>query len=354
MSDFSLIDSNFKVETQIDKEDIRFYDVNQKPFEIYGVYYDNGKFRRLPEEVAESVSSGVLGEHAHCAGGRLRFKTNSPYIAINVKMPYAAKMPHFALTGSTGFDMYISDEGEKFVKTYVPPFNISNGYESVAEFGNFNLKEITIHFPLYSVVSEMYIGLKDGSVLEAPQSYKDIKPIVYYGSSITQGGCASRPGNSYENIITRRLNVDHINLGFSGNAKGEDEMAEYISKLDMSVFVYDYDHNAPSVEHLKNTHERMFRIIRNANPDLPVIFMSRPKFYLSDEEKRRLEVIKETYNTAKENGDLNVYLIDGPTLMELAKDEGTVDGTHPTDFGFYSMAKALGDLLVEILDCKNS
>ncbi|MBR2042945.1 MAG: hypothetical protein IJ946_01245 [Clostridia bacterium] len=349
MFDIAHIDSNFKVETNIEKEDIRFYVVNQNPFKIYGVYYDNGKFRRLPEEVAKSVSVGVLGEHAHGAGGRLRFKTDSPYIAINVKMTCIPKMPHFALTGSAGFDMYVGGSGEKFVRTFVPPFNISNGYESIIEFGSSEIREITIHFPLYSVVSEMYIGLKDGSVVGEPQGYKDIKPIVYYGSSITQGGCASRPGNAYENIITRRLNVDHINLGFSGNAKGEVEMAEYISKLSMSAFVYDYDHNAPNVEHLMATHERMFNIIRKTNPDLPVIFLSRPKFYLSDEEEKRLEVIKTTYNNAKANGDSNVYIIEGPELMRLAKDDGTVDGTHPTDFGFYSMANAIGDLLEKIL-----
>ena len=153
----------------------------------------------------------------------------------------------------------------------------------------------------------------------------------------------------YENIISRRLNADYINLGFSGNAKGEREIAEYVSELKMSCFVYDYDHNAPSVEHLKSTHERMFKIIREKNPELPIVMMSRPKFRLYGHEVERLNVIKETYNNALKSGDKNVYLIEGPELMELAGNDGTVDGCHPNDLGFASMAKVLGDLLKKII-----
>ena len=92
--------------------------------------------------------------------------------------------------------------------------------------------------PLYSLPKNIYIGLQKGAKIEKCEDYKYEKPVVYYGSSITQGGCASRPGMAYTNILTRELNVDHINLGFSGSARGEDAIAEYISGLDMSVFVY--------------------------------------------------------------------------------------------------------------------
>jgi len=126
-------------------------------------------------------------------------------------------------------------------------------------------------------------------------------------------------------------------------------MAEYIGNLDMSVFVYDYDHNAPTVEHLLKTHEKMFKIIREKNPDLPIIMMSRPKFSLTQKEELRLDAIKLTYNNAKQNGDKNVYLIDGKTLMSLAENEGTVDNSHPNDLGFASMANALTDVLKQIL-----
>lgn len=126
-------------------------------------------------------------------------------------------------------------------------------------------------------------------------------------------------------------------------------MAEYINSLPMSVFVYDYDHNAPHLAHLEATHEAMFQMIREAHPDLPIVILSRPKFTLTGEEQARRSIIRRTYENALARGDRQVYFLDGPALMALAKDEGTVDGCHPTDFGFYSMAEALTPLLEKIL-----
>ncbi|MBQ3151741.1 MAG: SGNH/GDSL hydrolase family protein [Clostridia bacterium] len=349
MKNISLIDSNFKVETKLDQPDIRFYDVRQSPFKIYGVFYESGKFRRLPEKVAKTVNEGVYNLHANTAGGRVRFKTDSEYIAINTKMPNIGKMPHFALTGSAGFDLYVFEESERYIASFIPPFEMRDGYESIIHFGSSEMREIVINFPLYSEVSEFYVGLCDKATVCEPNPYRIEKPIVYYGSSITQGGCASRPGNSYQSAVSRRFSANYLNLGFSGNARAEDEIAEYIKNLDMSVFVYDYDHNAPTVEHLEKTHERMFRIIREANPDLPVIFMSRPKYYLTKDEQKRLEIIRTTYNKAIESNDRNVYLIDGRMLTELCGNEGTVDSCHPNDLGFASMAKAVCDVLESII-----
>lgn len=349
MQDITLIDSNFKVDTELKIKDIKFYDVNQPPFKIYGVFYDSGKYRRLPESVAKTVNDGVYVLHAHTAGGRVRFKTDSPYIAIHAKMPNIGKMPHLALTGSAGFDLYTGKNPEKYLATFIPPFEIQNGYESVVHFDSAQMRDINIHFPLFSEVSELYVGVSADATLCPAEPYRYEKPIVYYGSSITHGGCASRPGLSYESIISRKIDADYINLGFSGSAKGEDEIAEYISTLPMSVFVYDYDHNAPTAEHLNNTHERMFKKIRIANPDLPIVMLSRPKFNLSDDEEKRLDIIKTTYQNAVNAGDNNVFLIESRTLMKIAEDDGTVDGCHPNDLGFMSMAEAVGDVLKKIL-----
>ena len=182
---------------------------------------------------------------------------------------------------------------------------------------------------------------------EAP-GYLNEKPVVTYGSSITQGGCASRPGMSYQAILSRKLNCDYVNLGFSGSAKGEDEMIDYISNLDMSLFILDYDYNAPSCEHLKNTHEKLFKAVRKNHPDLPVIMMCRPKHILTGEECERRETIETTYKNALEKGDNNVYFIDGAELTSLCGNEGTVDSCHPTDFGFNSMAEAVYNVMKDI------
>ena len=346
MSNISKVDRNFAVKTDIYKKDIQFYNSEETPFKIYGIFKENGKFRRLPEKVAKAVSEGVYILHTHTAGGRVRFVTDSAYIAINVKSDGMSRSPHNPLTNSAGFDMYV---GNKYVHTFVPPYTIETGYESLFDgFGSNEMREITINFPLFSNVSSLYIGLQKDAILKDATPYTNKKPIVYYGSSITQGGCSSRPGNCYENIISRKFNYDYINLGFSGNAKAEDEIADYIKGLDMSLFVYDYDYNAPSQEYLANTHEKLFKIVREAHPDIPVIIMGRPKYTLSEGEMLHTKIVEKTYKNALEAGDKNVYFIDGPTLLELCKDDFSVDNIHPNDFGFASMAKALSDVIEKI------
>lgn len=343
------VDKNLAVETAIDREGLYFLDAETAPFKIYGIFKENGIFRRIPEEIAKRVSEGVYTLHTHAAGGRVRFITDSPYVAI--KTEYSpGKMPHFALTGSAGFDIYSESNGAtRYEGTFVPPFDVADGYESVKDFPEQKERIITINFPLYSSVRKLYIGLKEGSVLKEAPEYKIEKPIVYYGSSITQGGCASKPGSSYQSILSRRFDCNYINLGFAGNAKGEDAIVDYIKKLDMSIFVLDYDHNAPSTEHLQATHQKMFQAIRSAQSNLPILIMTRPKYYLTAEEKKRHEIIYNTYTTAKAQGDKNVYFLSGQQLMKIALDNGTVDNCHPTDSGFFSMACAIEEIFREIL-----
>ena len=349
-NELSAIDPNFKVNTELNESDIRFYDVKESPFRIYGVFFENGKFRRMPEDVAKAVSSGTWSLHSRTAGGRIRFRTDSPYVAIHAKMPKILRGPHSTLCGSAGFDLYLYEEMDRYFGTFTPPYDMEDGYESILRFPSSKMREVTINLPLYSEVSELYVGLSETATVCVPTPYKIETPIVYYGSSITQGGCASRSGSSYPSIVARRLNADYVNLGFSGNAKGEVEIAEYISNLEMSAFVYDYDFNAPTPEYLQETHERMFRIIREKNPTLPILMMSKPRYYLTAVDEKRLEIIRTTYRNAIESGDKNVYMLDGRQLMQLCRGEGTVDNVHPTDFGFASMAIAVGDVLEKIFE----
>ena len=343
------IDKNLKVETTTQKENIKFYNCLEKPFEIFGLIKPTSKhpyFTRMDPDIAETVNDGVKQLNKNTAGGRVRFKTNSTYLAISAVMENPCKMPHIALTGSSGFDLYVDN---LYKATFVPPYEIENGYDSIVEMGNSDIKDIIVNFPLYADVKELYIGLEEDALISKPERYINTKPIVYYGSSITQGGCASRPGMSYQSIISRRLNTDYINLGFSGSARAEDEISVYISNIDMSIFVYDYDHNAPNVDYLRKTHEKMFKKIRAAKPDIPIIMISRPKYILNEEEKERLEIIKNTYENAVRSGDKNVYFIKGPKLMELCGNDGTVDNCHPTDLGFFSIANILGDVIEKII-----
>jgi len=334
-----------QITTTLNKEGMVFYNIDSAPFEIYGIYRDGEKYRRMPADVAETVNPGVLANHAHTAGGRVRFITDSPYVAIHAEMGKLYKADHFPFTGSIGFDLYVDN---RYERTFRPDYNIIDTLDRINTYDGSGMHEITIHFPLYSEVKALYIGLDENATVCEAKPYRNEKPIVYYGSSITQGGCASTPGMAYQNIVTRRLMLDHVNLGFSGNAKGEDTMIEYLAGLDMAMFVQDYDHNAPTVEHLRATHEKLYKAVRAAHPDIPILMMSRPKHRLTKDEVARRAVVETTYKNALAAGDNNVYFLDGAALTELCCDEGTVDNTHPTDYGFVSMANAVCKVIEKI------
>lgn len=349
MENISKIDKNFVIQTNIEKENIKFYNALENCFSLYGVTYNGERYARMSDDVAKATSPGVEALYTNTSGGRLKFKTNSPYVAIHIKASVMRQMQHMPNTGSTGFDLYVDG---RFYKTFVPTPGANTEYSGIHELINpGTVHDITINFPLYNDVDELYIGLDTDAKILPADKYALPLPVVYYGSSITQGGCASRPGMSYQAILTNSLNIDHINLGFSGNAKGEQVMAEYIASLEMSAFVLDYDHNAPSIEHLRETHEAFFKTIRNANPTLPILILSRPVKFLDETGLKRLEIIKTTYENALKNGDKNVYFIKGNDLMRDEIGElGTVDGCHPTDLGFFSMAKRIEPVLKEMLN----
>lgn len=357
MSQIEQFDPNFKLSQVGGHADVRFYDCRRAPFRIHGLLSSaqaGEGFLRMPADIAAQVSDGVAYLNTNTAGGRVRFRTDSPYVAIRAQLSNIGKMPHFALSGSAGFDLYYREQNQEiYGGTFIPPFDIEDSFEALLELPPSPAqREITINFPLYSGVKQLQIGVSQDAFVQPAADYAQNRPVVYYGSSITQGGCASRPGNAYQSIISRRLCLDFINLGFSGNAKGESAMAEYIAGLSMSAFVYDYDHNAPDVEHLQRTHEPMFWKIRAAQPDVPIIMVSRPKPLLNEEEIRRRAVIRSTYEHALAQGDRNAYFIDGSQLLRYGGDSGTVDNCHPNDLGFMCMAEGIGNMLKEALKKK--
>ena len=337
------IDKNFQVNEAFGREDVLMRSCRTTPFAVHGVFHDGESFRRLPREFAEGISQKIGYLSLHTAGGRVRFRTDSPFVAVHLISNALGRMAHFATTGSAGLDLYADGV---YKKTFIPPLDKSS-YTGIVELGERKMREILIEMPLYSRVLELEIGLLPDATLLEPTPYKHPTPAVFYGSSITQGGCASRPGTCYQAHISRRYDLDYINLGFSGNALGERAMAEYIAGLPMSIFFMDYDNNPPTPAHLQQTHEPFFLTVRQAHPDLPIIMMSRPKpeSALAAHEIERLGIIRMTYENALARGDRNVYFVDGNTLTALCGNEGTVDACHPTDFGFFSTAQALCALI---------
>lgn len=348
-NDISKIDKNLSVETTLLKDGVAFYDVRRAPFRVYGLYdYKNQPiFRRLPEEVAAATSDGVAHLSKHTAGGRVRFATDSDFICIKSKMNSITLLPHMPTSGTAGFDLFIdSPDGaeSRYVRTFMPPWHTKDeGYESRIDLGSKKLRYFTINFPSYSGVDELLVGISEGSTLGEGLPYRSLAPFVYYGSSITQGGCASRSGNIYQNVVCRRTNVDYINLGFSGNGRAEDAIVDYMASLQMSAFISDYDHNSPSREHLSATHYKMYEKIRAAHPDIPYIMLSKCDLDNSyDANLARREVVYESFCRARANGDKNVYYIDGASIFRGPyQNMCTIDSCHPNDLGFALMADAI-------------
>lgn len=344
------IDKNLQVVSTLNIEGLRYRSALDFPFAIYGLYQprESGQYTRMPSETAKRVNEGVESLSLHTSGGRIRFRTDSSYVAVKVQLRNACWMPHIPLTGSHGLDLYLYENGrDLYGGSFIPPVEHPESFESAVYFAGRKMREITIHLPLYSGVEELFIGLEGDACLEAGRRYRAVKPVLYYGSSITQGGCASRPGNNYPAAIARETNVDFLCLGFSGSARGEEEMAAYLAGIDAGVFVCDYDHNAPDSAYLEETHLGVYRRYRESHPQTPVILVSRPDIRLYEaEDIRRRDVVYRTYQLAFEEGDRNVYFVDGFQLFAgNRRDDCTVDGTHPNDLGFFRMAEVIGELV---------
>ena len=343
MSDITQFDKNFKIDTDLGRSDIVWHDPARPPFSLYGVYFDGECYRRMPDEIAKNVNDGVRELSKNTSGGRVCFATDSDIVAISYKRVSLWKMSHMALTGSAGFDLYVRIDGKEIYYGVFVPTQSSAGYDSILKFPTKEKREIIIRFPLYAGVTQLALGLCEGALLERWNGYKNERPIVFYGSSITQGACASTPGTDYASRVSRRFDTNYLNLGFSGSAKGEEAMMEYIASLDMSCFVYDYDYNTPNAVYLEKTHYAGYRRVRNAHPDTPIIIMSAPNYdKLNSDMHKRRDVIAATYDCAVAEGDKNVYFVDGKKYFSAFNADGcSVDGTHPNDLGFYRMAQAV-------------
>lgn len=343
------IDKNLAVDKSIDKTGLVFSDIDSPPFRIYGVRRDGNDYIRLPKDITRAISPALYNLSLNTAGGRIRFNTDSCRIALIATYSSIYFAPHMPLTGAAGFDVY---DGERYAATLVPPVNFDNkAYESVMSFADKKMRTVTVNMPLYSSPMKVYIGIDEGSRLEAAPDYTVEAPVVYYGSSITQGGCASHPGSAYQGYISRKLDANFINLGFSGNGKAEPTVAAYIASLNMSAFVSDYDHNAPTPEYLEETHERLFLTVREAQPDLPVLFVSKPDYRHDAVSDKRYAIIETTYENALRRGDKNVYLIHGRSFFADSPEglEPMVDGCHPTDLGFRIMGEKMLPVIKKML-----
>lgn len=335
------IDKNFAIKTER-ADGMKEYRLPCAPFDFYGVFYDEneGRFLRMDAVVANTVNEGVAELNKHTSGGRIRFSTDSDVFELEVSYSALDHCSHMALFGSGAFTLLEETEaGEMLVGVAAPQASDANGYHATIWLGERKMRNYVLYFPLYNDVKKLSVALRSDAKVSYGNKYRDILPILYGGSSITQGGCASRPDTCYTALICKWNDIDFINLGFSGSFRGEQALAEYIAEQKCSLFVYDYDHNAPTAEHLRDTHYKFYQTFRRGQPTTPILMISRPDGARAPDGEERYQIIRRTYLKAKKNGDRNVYLIDGRTFYgKKDYDICSVDAIHPTDLGFYKMA----------------
>jgi hypothetical protein len=329
--------------------DLRLLDVEGQGFTDTKAPYD-----RLPAKAEDVVRPPVWSLSRHSAGICARFVTNSPeiYCRWTLTSPRLA-MPHMPATGVSGIDLYVKHEGKWRWLACGRPTAQTNSAKLVSGIPA-GSREYLLYLPLYNGVSSVEIGLpKDRSLAKAPprEKGKD-KPIVFWGTSITQGGCASRPGMVHTAILGRRLDRPVINLGFSGNGRMEPEVARLIAEIDAAAYVVDCLPNIGAAEVAERT-EPLVHILRKAHPETPIVLVEDRSYsdsFLVAAKRERNETSRKALQAAfeklKKEGVANLYYLEGEHLLG-EDNEGTVDSSHPTDLGFWRQADAFEPLLRE-------
>ncbi len=339
-------------------EGVKFISAHDERFSLHGVYFEKerGQYIRVPEQVVSQVSDYMVSLSRMTAGGRIRFITDSPYIAIKAAIPYFSFMSHMTITASHGFSVYADGFFQNRYST--TSANIVKAKENKEKIYFADKKDlinpngkklIEIYFPLYGGVSELFIGVAPDSVIEKAPEYAVKKPMMFYGSSVTQGACVSRPGNDYISIIERRLNVDYVNLGFSGNGNAEPAILEYFNSFDGSLFVFDYNLYSNFPDRVLPPHYSIYERIREKHQDTPILLCDKPGCDFNPNAERE-STIRATYVKAIANGDKNIAYVPAHALYgEGDRDCCTVDGLHPNDLGAMRMADALTPVIKDLL-----
>ncbi|NMO95255.1 hypothetical protein HII30_05560 [Paenibacillus lemnae] len=339
---------------------LKWHSPLDQPFHIagFGWFAGERKYRRLPTLAEGMVPEAVDRLANHTAGGQVRFRTDSTSLSVRVKLKGKAHLPHMAPTGQCGVDCYVGDFGAlKFVSTTKFDFTLDE-YESSLFAGWSNeTRSIVLNLPLYQGIEEIWIGLDEYASVMSPPAYACNKKVVFYGTSVTQGGCASRPGMLHTNILSRRIPLEFVNLGFSGSGRGEAEVAQVVSRIeDPACFILDYEGNCKSTELFAQTLPEFIRICRSRHPDTPILVPSRIRYaresehaWLYEARTERKELQQDVVHHLRAQGDHSIYFFDGSELLGEDYRECTVDGSHPTDLGYIHMANGYEPVLRALL-----
>ena len=323
----------------------------------------NSFFDRLPAKAEAVVRGPVWNLSRHSAGMCVRFITDANEIQARWTLrSKSLAMPHMPATGVSGLDLYVKNTDGKWKWLAVGrptkfPINSVTLVKDIPE----GTREYLLYLPLYNGVLSVEIGVPEGSVFRKAASYpKDRKPIVFYGTSITQGGCASRTGMVHTAILGRRLHYPVINLGFSGNGRMEPEMADLLAELDPSVYVLDCLPNMNG-QMVAERVAPFVRRLKEAHPETPILLVEdrtySDAFFVTSRRQRNMDNRRELnliYSRLKSEGIKHLHYLPGNQLLGDDRDNlATVDGSHPTDLGFMRQADAFYKVLKPILLSNN-
>jgi lysophospholipase L1-like esterase len=338
-------------------EETTWHNLATLPLEGKGWTATQHLYDRLPAK-AEGVVRAEVWDLSHDSTGlRYRFVTDARALRGRWKLRREEHLalPHMPATGVSGLDLYVRDDDRwrwvgagRPVKPGLNEAMLADGLKG-------EKREYLLYLPLYNGVESVEIGLPAGAVFElAPDRYAGQKAILFYGTSIVQGGCASRPGMAHAAILGRMLDWPTINLGFSGNAKSEPEVAQLLAGLDPAVYVLDSLPNLNAEETAERL-EPFVKTIRAAHPKTPIVLVENVTYADSPFKQARLakvlavnSLLKKLYDKMKADGDAAVYYVATGSLLG-SDGEDTVDGTHPTDLGFLRMAEGMAPVLREAL-----
>ncbi len=335
----------------------RWSSYDETPFELEGFAFrkPGDPLRRLPESRPECAFSEAVDVYAnHSAGGVLRFRSDSPFVAVRATVTCHNNSADIMSIGRSGFDLYmdgafIAVTRKNYDELSFPTHSLA-GVLTLPEEPERKMHEFELYFPLYARVDFFEIGVAPSARVEPPRPRRNSSPVVFYGTSIIHGCCASRPGLAETAQLARLLDRPVLNFGFAGSAKGEPELAETLARVENpALFLLDYDANV-DLDRLEQALPRFTDILRERHPAVPIVTISQLRIPAEREEGaatrlRRSAIHRANCERRRAMGDPAVYFLDGFDLLGENFAECFVDAVHPNDVGFLRVSEKLAAFL---------
>ena len=326
---------------------------------VHGQAWSGLDYHRLPDDAENKVRKAVWNLSRHAAGVKLKFNTNAEEIKVKYVVSAKHSMPHMPATGVSGLDLYIHDQKDWVWVKGNYSFGDTIQYTFPLKADQITSKNFDLYLPLYNEVTFLEIGVDKETKFNFISPTTEERPVVVYGTSIAQGGCASRPGMAWTAILERMINKPLVNLGFSGNGLLETPLIEYMASMNSSLYVLDCLPNLVrdsfTEEEVTNRIIAAVRTLKEKNPEIPILLVEHAGYtdeWVNEERKRAYQ----SRNILSQNA-YKLLLAEGiEELYYLEKDEvglgmeGTVDGTHPNDLGMDQYARGYYSIVREILD----